>query len=139
MLYIEYHNLRIKYSEAQRAYDEILTEKQQLFERTQPQGVNVEKERVTGGRDNNPFDDYIIAKDSKRIEERLAEIKSIMDGRKELLTLKGQELRASKDWLNIIYVYRYIDNLTITQIENRIPYSRAQIWRKLNKIKANIR
>ena len=137
-IYAEHAQLRARYIEAQRIYDGIVSEKERLFERTQPQAVNVEKERVSGGENQNPFDNYLIAKESKRIDERLNEIKSILDDRRELLELKERELRASKDWHDIIYKLRYIDNLSITKIENRLPYSRAQIWRILNKIKANI-
>ena len=139
MLYVEYNQLRTKYILVQMQYDAILSEQEELFLRTQPTGVNFEKERVTGGDQANPFDAYLIAKEQKRIDERLSEIKSILDDRKELLDLKERELRASKDWNDIIFKYYYLDNLSITKIENRIPYSRVQIWRKLNEIKANLK
>lgn len=138
MLYVEYNQLKAKYSEAQRHYDEILSEKEQLFARTQPTGVNFEKERTSGGANVNVFDTYIIAKERARLDERLNEIKDILNDRKRLLDLKESELRASKNWHDIIYKLRYIDNLSITKIENRLPYSRAQIWRILKKIKSNL-
>ena len=139
MLYVEYNQLRTKYILAQMQYDAILSEQEELFLRTQPTGVSYDKERITGGDPSNPFDEYIIAKERKHIDERLKEIKSILDDRKELLDLKERELRASKDWHDIIFKYYYLDNLSITKIENRIPYSRVQIWRKLNKIKENLK
>lgn len=139
MLYVEYNQLRTKYILVQMQYDAILSEQEELFLRTQPTAVDFEKERVTGGDQSNPFDAYLIAKERKRIDERLKEIKSILDDRKELLDLKERELRASKDWNDIIFKYYYLDNLSITKIENRIPYSRVQIWRKLNEIKSNLK
>ncbi len=139
MLYVEHNQLRIKYLNAQMQYDAILSEQEELFLRTQPTAVNCEKERVTGGDPSNPFDEYIIAKERKHIDERLKEIKSILDDRKELLDLKEHELRASKDWYDKIYAYYFLDRLTITQLELRIPYSRVQIWRKLNIIKDNLK
>ncbi len=139
MLYAEYHALKAKYLNAQTQYDAILTEQEELFARTQPTGVKYDKERVTGGNPQNPFDEYITAKERKRIDERLKEVKGILDGRKELLTLKERELRASKEWNDTIYTYYFLDGLTITQLEARIPYSRVQIWRKLNKIKDNLK
>lgn len=139
MLYAEYHALKAKYLNAQMQYDAILTEQEALFARTQPTGIKYDKERVTGGNPQNPFDEYITAKERKRIDERLKEVIGILDGRKELLTLKEQELRASKEWSDIIYTYYYLDRLTITQIEIRIPYSRVQIWRILKKIKGNLK
>ena len=139
MLYVEHSQLKAKYNEAQKHYDAIVSEKEKLFARTQPQGVNVEKERINGGENVNAFDSYLIAKERARLDERLKEIKSILDDRKRLLDLKEKELKASKDWHDIIYKLRYIDNLTITQITNRVSYSRAQIWRILQKIKLHIK
>lgn len=139
MLYVEYHQLKTKYVLVQSQYDAILTEQEELFARTQPTAVDFEKERVTGTNTSNPFDAYLIAKEQKRIDERLEEVKGILDDRKELLDMKERELRASKDWYDIIFKYYYLDNLSITKIENRIPYSRVQIWRKLNVIKDNIK
>lgn len=139
MLYVEYNLLRHKYIAAQIQYDAILSEQEELFLRTQPTAVSFDKERVTGGDPQNPFDAYLIVKERKRIDERLNEIKCILDDRKELLDLKERELRASKDWNDIIFKYYYLDNLSITKIENRIPYSRVQIWRRLNTIKANLK
>ena len=138
MIYAEYARLKIKCSESLKVYESIIDEQQRLFEKTQPQGISVETERVSGGESLNAFDSYLIAKERAKIDERLTEAKGICDNLIELLKLKEQELRASKDWYDIIYKLRYIDNLSITKIENRLPYSRAQIWRILNKIKINL-
>ena len=139
MVYVEYSQIRTKYILAQMQYDAILSEQEELFLRTQPQAVNVEKERVTGGDPINTFDAYLIAKEQKRIDERLKEIKGILDDRKELLDLKERELRASKEWSDIVFKYYFLDNLSIRQIENRIPYSRRQIYRFINIIKSNLK
>lgn len=137
MLYIEYHAIRLKYTDAQRIYDDLINEKETLFARTQPQAVNYDKDRVSGGSGKNAFEEYVIAKESTRIDERLAEQNNILDNRKYLLDLKERELRASKFLYDKIYVLRYLDNLTLQQIENRVPYSRVQIWRILKTIKLN--
>ena len=101
--------------------------------------MNVENERITGGANVSPFDTYLIEKEKKHIDERLKEIKSILDSRKELLDLKERELRASKDWYDIIFTLYYLDRLSVRKIENRIPYSRAQIYNKINIIKENLK
>lgn len=139
MVYVEYNQIRTKYILAQMQYDAILSEQEELFARTQPTAVNAENERVTGGATISPFDTYLIEKEQKHIDARLKEIKSILDDRKELLDLKERELRASKDWLDIIFKYYYLDNMSVTKIENRIPYSRREIYRKLDIIKANLK
>lgn len=139
MVYVEYNQIRTKYILAQVQYDFILTEQEELFARTQPQAVNGENERVTGGATQSPFDTYLIAKERKHIDERLKEVKGILADREQLLKLKEQELRASKDWYDIIFKHYFLDKMSIRQIENRIPYSRRQIYRKINDIKDNLK
>ena len=138
MLYKEYWEYKKKYYDAQKKYDEVLSEKERLFARTQPKATQYDKEVVTGGSPSNTFDEYVIAKENKQIDERLEEAKSILDDRERLLKLKEEELRHSKDWYDIIYVYYYIEKLSIRKIERKIPFSKSDIYRKLETIKENL-
>ena len=138
MIYIEYVEYKEKYYAAQREYDKVLSEKEELFIKTQPSAVPTDKEVVSGGKPSNAFDSYLIVKETKRIDERLEEARSILKDRERLLNLKEEELRHSQDWYNKIYAYRYIDKLSVTKIEMRVPYSRAQIFRILRNIRKNI-
>ena len=138
MLYVEYNAIREKYFDAQRAYNELIEEKERMFARTQPQAVNYDKERISGGSGNNSFEEYVIAKEKTRIDERIAEQKTILEDRKRLNDMKEYELRSSKEWHDRIYSYYYLDRLSLSKIENRVPYSRVQIWRILKKIKQNL-
>lgn len=138
MVYVEYNEFKTKYIEAQRVCNKILAEKEKLFEMTQPKGQNFENERVNGGAKNSVFDEYLIEKESKQIDERLAEAKNILENRKLLLELKESELRQSKDYHDIIYAYHYIDGLNVFKIAKRIPYHERQIYRILKTIKTNI-
>lgn len=138
MLYKEYWEYKTKYYDAQKKYDEVLSEKERLFAKTQPKATQYDKEVVSGGSPSNTFDEYVIAKEKKQIDERLEEAKSILDDRERLLKLKEEELRHSKDWYDIIYVYYYINKLSIRKIEKRIPFSKSDIYRKLETIKENL-
>lgn len=137
MLYVEHNDYKNKQLAAQRKYDEILAEKEKLFAKTLPKGINYDAEKIAGGQASNVFDDYLIAKEKERIDERLTEIKSILDDRTQLLKLKEQELRASKDWHDKIYVYYYLDHIPVNQIKYKIPYSRSQIFNIINIINTN--
>lgn len=139
MLYIEYHEYRDKYYDAQKKYDEVLSEKESLFARTQPKATQYDKEVVSGGSPSNTFDEYLIAKEKKQIDERLKEAKSILDDRERLLKLKEEELRHSKDWIDIIYVYYYIEKLSMRKISKRIPFSTTEIYRKVGIIRKNVK
>jgi len=137
MLYVEHNDYMDKQLAAQRKYDEILTEKERLFSKTQPKAITYDKEKVSGGDTTNTFDEYLTAKERKRIDQRLEEIKSILEGRTQLLRLKEQELKASKDWHDKIYIYYYLEHLSVAQIKFKVPYERTQIYRILKEINTN--
>lgn len=138
MLYKEYEEYKTKYYEAQKTYNEILTDKETLFAKTQPQATNYQKELVVGGTPSNAFDNYVIEKEKKKIDERLEEARSILEDREKLLKLKEHELKESKDWNDIIYILYYIEKLSVYKIERRVPYQKSQIYERLNVIKQNI-
>ena len=79
-VYVDYEYLKQKYHDAQKEFDEILQEKEELFAKTQPHSAKWDKEGDSGlGSCYNPFDEYLIAKDKKRIDDRLFEIKNILE------------------------------------------------------------
>lgn len=138
MIYLEYIDYKNKYSEIQKIFDGILNEKEQLFSITQPKASKMEGEKVNGGVKENLFDRYLIMKDEKQIDTRLEEARSLLKDREHMLELKEAELRDSKDWQDVIYVYYYIERLSIRKIAKKIPFSTTEIFRKLKKIEKNI-
>ena len=138
MLYIVYEQYKNKFHNAQQILNNIINEKEELFLKTQPQSTKYDKEAVKGGSPSNSFDEYLIAKEKKQIEERLIEAKSIVNDRKELLLSKEEELRNSKDWYDKIYVYKFIEKLSVEKIKNIMPYCRSSIYDKINEIEKNI-
>lgn len=138
MIYMVYEEFKNKYLDTQKKFDEILQEKEFLFAKTQPQSPNWDKIGDNGNQINNKFDDYLVAKESKRVDERLSEIKSILDDRERLLRLKEQELRNSKNHVDKIYKMKYVDKLNISRIVKASNYSRSQVYRILEDIKHSI-
>lgn len=138
MIYTIYEEYKNKYYETQREYDIILTEKEKLFSITQPSAVKFDKEVVSGGVVDNTFERYLILKEEKKIDQRLEEIKSLLDDRERLLKLKEQELKASTNIHDKIYKYRYIDRLKVYKIAKLVGYSEPQIYRILKVIKREI-
>ena len=137
-LYQEYEVFKLKLSETQMRYNRILSEKENLFARTQPQGIKLNADPVSGGAYVNAFDQYLINKENAKIDERLAEVKSILDDRKELMKLKEEEIRSSKDPECKIYALRYIDRVRVFKISKMVNYSEAQVYRYLDMIKKSI-
>lgn len=128
-LFVSYEQTKRRYLESQRMLETILNEKEELFTRTQPKAVVYDKEKVTGGKNENAFEDYIIAKERKQIDQRLDEAKALLEDRKKLLALKETDLRQSKDVHDRVYVLRVIEGMTIRKISRLLHYEDRQIYR----------
>lgn len=139
MMYIEYERLKQRYYQAQKDYDSLLQEKEALFERTQPNSMAFDKERVIGGKTENTFDKYLIIKERTKIEERLAEARDILADRKKLAVMKQEELEASIDIHDKVYVCRYIKRYKIKKIARELKYSEPQVNRIIKIIKNNLK
>lgn len=132
-VYMDYEKFKRKYHDAQNKLNAILEEKEELFSKTQPKSAKWDKISFSSN-SHNSFDEYLIAKDIKRIEERLYEVKTILEDREKLLNIKEHELRSSKNHVDIIYRMRFLDEFNITKISTHIHYSESQIYRILQNI-----
>lgn len=138
-IYITYEEYKKRYYEVQKLYNKVLEEKEKLFAKTQPQSTKFGKINIDSGNSSNSFDDYLITKEKKQIDKRLEEIKFILEDRKKLLDIKESELRNSKEWIDKLYVYKYIENYQVKKIIQLVPYEEAQVYRMLNKIKKTLK
>lgn len=135
MVFIEYEKLKRQYAYMQGICDQILTEKEKYFTRTQPNAIRYDKVSVAGGTKENGFDDYLENCERSKIDKRLAEAITILQARAELVRLKEEELRASKDILDIIYVMHFLDGAKVHTIAMALSYSESQVYRHIDKIK----
>lgn len=138
MIYIEYHEYKNKYLAAQKEYDKVLSEKEVLFAKTQPKATDYDKERVSGGCPSNSFDNYLIIKEKKQLDERLEEARSILEDRVRLFKLKEDELRLSNNPYDKIYYYKYVIKLSPYKMKRNVGYEVSQIYRILTKIRKNL-
>lgn len=138
MIYHEYADLRKKYIDTQRKYEEILTEKENLFARTLPSAIKYDKDKVQSSSYKNTYDEYLIKKEEKRIDERLEEARLILECRRELLEAKKEELQQSSKIEDTLYLMRYVENEKIRDIADKIGYSESQIHRILKKIRKSV-
>ena len=138
-LYLEYEDCKKKYNQIVETFESTLEEKERLFMKTQPKGTKIDKVSVEGGVNNNLFDNYLIEVEKKQLDQKLEEARKIVDERYKYLKTKELELRASKDWVDKIYVYRFIEQLPVKTILHLIPYQEAQIYRIINEIKRGIK
>lgn len=139
MLYVKYEEYKNKLHEAQDNFDKILSEKEILFAITQPKATDYSKDKTMGGTpENNPFETYMIKMQDNQVDERLNAARTIINDRKFLLMSKEEELRNSKDWYDKIYVYKFIDKISVEKIKNLMPYCRSSIYEKINEIEKKL-
>lgn len=110
MIWIEYEEQKRKYHEAQRRYDELLSEKSVIL--------------VTKG----------YHRQLKAINRRIAEIQQLLIERERLMNLKFNDLAKSRDPVDLVYYYRYIERLKVKKISQKVHYSDTQVYRILNTI-----
>ena len=130
MVFIEYEREKSALQDAEAVVKEVLTEKERLFQRTQPKAQKFDEEKVDASPQGNKFDDYLIQLERRRLDERLIEAREIVEIRAELLERKEGELRASSDVNDRIYTLLLLDGLKPSEVADRIGYSRTQLYRK---------
>lgn len=138
MVYLEYEKIKRKYHKAQERFDAILTEQERLFVRTLPKAITYDKDHVQCSPYGDVLDDYVIAKEDKKIDDRLRKVRAIMIDRQRLLDDKERELRRSKERMDIIYTCCYLDGMGVNKISRIVNLSRPQVYRALQEIKKNI-
>ncbi len=138
-LYVEYNECKNKYLEIKGLYEKLVEEKERLFLETQPKSTKYDKLAVDGGKNNNTFDNYLMKKEKKQLDKQIDELKVLISDRQKILIQKEMDLRQSKDWIDKIYVLKYIECYSVKKIGQIIPYEEAQIYRKINEIKRCIK
>ena len=136
MVYQIYEEYKWNFLVAQERFMEMLTEKERIFTKTQPNAIRYDKEKIQTSPDGNILEEYVIEMERKRINERLAELRLIMSDREGLLRLKEYELKTSKDIDDQIYCLKYLENKKVEKIAKFLGYSESQIYRRLEKIDA---
>lgn len=132
-LFIEYELLKRECKSAKKEYDKALEKKAEYYYSVLPGASDTSKELIKTECTNDKFLNYTI---------RIQEIDSEIDVRKNLygnlsyrLKLKEIELRNSKELLDRIYTYRYLDKLKVKVIGIKIRYGKSQTYDYITKIK----
>ena len=138
LIYLEYEIYKRQYIEAKNRYNEILEEKEFLFTRTQPNAVRYDQDKVQTSNNSNVLESYVIAKEQRHIEQRLAEAKEILESRADFLKYIEKDLRASKHIADIVYCCRFLDCMRVKKIMKITNYSKSQICRILDSIRKEL-
>lgn len=115
-------------------YEVLLREREDLFERTQPQGIRYDKDKVMSSPESDPFAQYMAEMERTGLQKRLETAKDIMNDYKTIMNEREASLRRSKDIMDKIYRMRYLDHMKPLYIARRVGYSKSEIYRKLDAI-----
>lgn len=138
MLYVDYVILKQSYDESLRRLKELLDKKEEAFTRTLPNAIRYDLQKVMHSvSTNSALDDYVM--DVEKIDQQIRSAKIILMDRKEMLDLKEEELKKSRDVDDRVYFLKYIQRLTVEQIAIRMHYSEGNIYYHLAKIKHQIK
>lgn len=132
---LRYESCQAMYMRVLDMYNAALTQKEMLFQRTQPQGIQIKPDKIEGSGGSNPLEEYMIRKDELQIDRRIEEARVMLEYRDELLQKAERDLRASRGTWDMIYVYRYLDNRTVRWIAKKMNYSQRNIYMILERIR----
>lgn len=145
-LYLEHRGYYLSYLEAQKKLEDIINEYEAILTKVQPKSSLAEHEREfsketilpPSGKKINKAEEYAIAMEQRKIKERLSDAKLILQERFNLLDLKEQEIRKSRDIYNRIYTLKWIDGLKADAIIEETGYSRSQVYNILKHLNKQI-
>lgn len=139
MTFLEYERAKIKYYEAQEWFEQALSEQERLMTKTMPSAIRYDKANVKSSPNGNVLDDYVIAKEEKRIDKKISRMRKLLEDREKILSLKENELRKSHDNMDMIYLYWKIDGFSPNEIAKALNYSKSQVYRMIGNIKSLIK
>ena len=123
----------------EKEHDKILLQQEEIFQMTQPKGLDPAKEKISGGSESNAFETYIMEKDRLKIDERREEAHHNLEIWREELEKREEELRKSKDLRDRIYTMWFLDRKKVWQIARAINYSKQHTYRMLEDIRLCLR
>lgn len=131
-LFEEYEAIKIETNKARRKFENLLDKKAEYFYKTQPQSGDTEEQADTKSNSSKQLNYTLLL---EKIEKKIDNQRELLKNREERLKLKEIELRASKEILDRVYVYCYLDHLKVSKFYRLIGYSKAQVYRKIEEIK----
>lgn len=135
-LYLQYHNLNKEYKRAKREYEKALEKKALYLYSVLPGSTDFSKEKMAETV-SDKFLNYTIkiAEIDKEIEVR----RNLSDNLLYRTKLKGLELRDSKEVIDRIYVYYFIDRISVRKFCRLLNYSKSQVYRLIEEIEKKLK
>jgi len=138
MLYLEYEKCKRKRQRLLDEYKKLLREKEAIFTKTQPKAIRYDADRVQESHDGNKLENYILEMEQKRIDERLKEVQSYIEGLDKIAETLIVDMQTSNVKEDRFYVLRCVLGKKMSEIVAATNYSEPYIYKRLAIIKKNI-
>lgn len=142
MRYLTHRKRYIEYLQAQDDLNRVLDEWILAFQKTQPKSMTY-GDKVQQSITGSMLDEYVITVEDKRLYSRIKAAREIMNAKGELLQIAEEELRKSKNIYDLIYTYKWVDEIKTKEIYRKLDlmgmnYSTSQIYEITKRIKRQI-
>jgi len=132
--YLEYEQIKAKYTDLQERFARVLLEKERLFTRTLPSAIRYDKDKIQSTVDGSPLEDFVVSVDTKEIDIKIKRLRHHLNDWGVLLTVKETALRKSPTITDRIYVMRYLDGYSVNKICRTLHYEKSRIYELLREI-----
>lgn len=132
--YLEYEQIKTKYTDLQEQFARVLLEKERLFTRTLPSAIRYDKDVIQSTVDGSPLEDFVISVDTKEIDIKIKRLRHHLNDWGVLLTVKETALRKSPTLIDRIYVMRYLDGYSVNKVCRTLHYEKSRIYELLREI-----
>ncbi len=127
-----YHNLRKQREICLMYLDGLLEQRALLQSFLNPKTVKYDSIAVKGGKKPDLF--AVYAENSKKIEGQIAAVKDELVGIENRLDKMEDLLRDVENNKYKIFVYRYLDGLSVSEIAKKTKFTGRRIYQILNEI-----
>lgn len=136
MYYIEYADALKKLRGAMERYRELIEEREELFQATQPGAIRYDTVKVLSSVSGSPLETYVERVGV--IDQRIAEAETNVGLWKIAVSQIEEELNASPELEDRIYYLRVVKGYPVSRIARTLHYSPDWIRKKLRKIRKSI-
>ena len=137
MLYLEYHELSKKCRNAETDYYNALDKRCKLISSVFPGAVKP-KEIIAHSSTSPDAKIVAYASEIEEIDKLVNTSRNTMDMLKYELDNKEKELRSSNDIYDKIYVYKWIEHISVYRFYKQLGYSVRQIYNLISEMKKKI-
>ena len=134
LCFLDFEQAKVRYINAQKLYNSILNEQEELIVEYLPRTVRYDQEKVKGGAIGDAFSSYLVRKEQLKLDERLEEVEILLDIRGRQYQRELEQLKQSNEIMDKIYYRRRVLKIKVSIIAEELIYSESQIYRYLYAI-----